>query len=468
MDDDESFLPALPATMPRPLREGIRIKIGGGVMKERVGRREFLKITVSGGTAFLILRDPKSAWSYRANEKLSLAFIGSGGRGAALANEFSKLGENIVALCDVDWERASGTFKRFPKAKRFYDYRKMLDEMNETIDAVVVATPDHTHAVASVAAMKLGKHVYCEKPLTYCIHEARVMREVAKQKRVITQMGNQGMGSSRTRQRIEILRAGAIGNVYEVHLWTDRPIWPQGIDRPKETPPLPRLLDWDYWLGPAPYRPYHPAYHPFRWRGWIDFGTGALGDIGCHAFPVPILGLNLGYPSKVRALSSGHNGETYPRWSIVQYEFPGRDDLPPVRLTWYDGGQKPSSELVKEVLKGQTIPANGSLFIGDKGVMFNGRLMPVEQFKDYEPPKPTLPRAPKDNHYLEWVQACKKGTTTLSNFEFASFVTEVVLLGNIALLLGETIECNPKTGEILRPSGAKSYLSREYRKGWSL
>jgi hypothetical protein len=344
----------------------------------------------------------------------------------------------------------------------------MLDELHGQIDAVVVATPDHTHAVASIAAMKLGKHVYCEKPLTWCIAEARMMREVARRQKVATQMGNQGLASSATRQAIEIIRAGALGAVREVHLWTDRPIWPQGIDRPKETPPVPSELDWDLWLGPAPYRPYHPAYHPFRWRGWIDFGTGALGDIGCHAFPMPFLALNLGYPSWVQAVSSGHNGETYPRWSIVQYEFPARGNLPSVRLTWYDGGQKPSAELLKDWLKGETIPDNGHLIVGDKGVMFNGRLLPADRFKDYQPPAPSLPRAPQDNHRLEWVQACKTGTPTMSNFEFAGLVTEVVLLGNVALLTGEKIEFDPKA---LRAKGcpeADRYLRRTYRKGWSL
>jgi len=253
-------------------------------VSEGMKRRDFVKKVALGGASLFVLKDARAVWSYQANNKLNIAFVGAGGRGAALIDEFAKLGENIVALCDVDWNMAAGSFKKFPNAKRYFDFRKMLDDMHNQIDAVVVATADHTHAVASVAAMKLGKHVYCEKPLTYCVWEARVMREVAKQQKVATQMGNQGMGSSGTRQLIEIIRSGAIGHVREVHLWTDRPIWPQGIDRPKDTPPVPQNLDWDLWLGPAPYRPYHPAYHPFRWRGWIDFGTGALGDIGCHAF----------------------------------------------------------------------------------------------------------------------------------------------------------------------------------------
>ncbi|MGQ9461535.1 MAG: Gfo/Idh/MocA family protein [Candidatus Fervidibacter sp.] len=436
-------------------------------MKDSVDRRRFIKSMALGAGVF-VLKKPESVWSFQANEKLNIAFVGAGGRGTALVDEFAKLGENIAALCDVDWRHAAGSFNKFPNAKRYYDFRKMLDEMANEIDAVVVATPDHTHAVASVAAMKLGKHVYCEKPLTYCIYEARVMREVAREKKVATQMGNQGMASSGTRQLIEIVRSGAIGHVREVHLWTDRPIWPQGIDRPKDTPPIPPHLDWDLWLGPAPWRPYHPTYHPFAWRGWIDFGTGALGDIGCHAFPFPFLALNLSYPTWVQAVSSGHNGETYPRWSIVQYEFPARGDLPPVRLTWYDGGQKPSTDLLKDLLKGETIPDNGHLLIGEKGIIFNGRLLPADKFKDYKPPEPTLPRAPQDNHYLEWVQACKTGSQTMSNFEFSSLVTEVVLLGNVALLTGEKIEPEPETMKAKGCPEAEKFIKREYRKGWSL
>lgn len=437
-------------------------------MERKIGRREFLRTTALGGVGLLVLHNAQSVFGYQANEKLNLAFIGAGGQGGALVNEFGNLGENIVALCDVDEQTAAGSFQKFPRARRYRDFRKMLDEMHRQIDAVVVATPDHTHAVASITAMKLGKHVYCEKPLTYCIYEAQMMRKIAQQAKVATQMGNQGMGSSGTRQAIEILRSGAIGKIREVHLWTDRPIWPQGIDRPADSPPVPPHLDWNLWLGPAPYRPYHPAYHPFRWRGWIDFGTGALGDMGCHIFPISFLGLNLRYPARVQAITSGHNRETYPRWSIIQYEFPARNDLPPVRLTWYDGGQKPSADLLREVLKGETIPGGGSLIIGDKGVMFNDRLLPADRFRDYRPPAPTLPRAPQDNHRLEWVVACKTGSPTMSNFDFASLLTEVILLGNVALLVGETIECDPKTGEIISPSRARRYLRREYRKGWSL
>lgn len=437
-------------------------------MKAQSSRRTFVKQMALGGLGLLILRESKSAWSYQANDKLNIAFVGAGGRGGDLVDEFGKLGENIVALCDVDEQMASGSFKKFPNAKRYHDFRKMLEEMHREIDAVVVSTTDHTHAVASVMAMKLGKHVYCEKPLTYCVYEARVMREVSKQYKVATQMGNQGMGSDWSRQVIEIIQSGAIGKVREVHLWTDRPIWPQGIERPKEEHPVPPHLKWDLWIGPAPYRPYHPAYHPFRWRGWIDFGTGALGDIGCHVFPLPFLALKLKYPTWVQAISPGHNNETFPKWSIVQYDFPARGDLPPVRLTWYDGGQKPSSDLLRDLVKDTPIGGGGSLFIGDKGVMLDGRLLPAENFKDYQPPTPTLPRAPQGNHYLEWVIACKTGQPTMSNFDFAGLVTEVVLLGNVALLTEQKIEFNPVTMTAKGFPEADPLIRREYRQGWSL
>lgn len=308
-------------------------------------RREFLKSATLGSIGLLILRNPKSAWSYQANNKLNMAFVGAGGQGGGLIGIFSGMGENVVALCDVDDQRAADSYKRFPNAKKFKDFRKMLDEMANEIDAVVVATPDHTHAVASVAAMKLGKHVYCEKPLTWCIGEARVMRQVALEKKVVTQMGNQGTGDNNLRRAVQVVWSGVIGQVREVHIWSNRPIWPQGMDRPKETPPVPPHLDWDLWLGPAPYRPYHPDYLPFRWRGWCDFGTGALGDMGCHTMNMPVMALKLheaiaeGKTIVVEAEHSGCNGESYPTWSIVRYYFPERGNLPSVTLTWYDGGK---------------------------------------------------------------------------------------------------------------------------------
>jgi len=445
-------------------------------MAEPMKRREWFKTLALSGLGLLTLRNPKSAWSYQANNKLNMAFVGAGGQGGGLANTFAGLGENIVALCDVDDQRAAETYKRFPNAKRFKDFRKMLDEMANEIDAVVVATPDHTHAVASVAAMKLGKHVYCEKPLTWCIGEARVMRQVAIEKKVVTQMGNQGTGDNRLRQAVEVVWSGAIGKVREVHIWSNRPIWPQGIERPKETPPVPPYLDWDLWLGPAPWRPYHPDYLPFRWRGWCDFGTGALGDMGCHTMNMPVLALKLhqaiaeGKTIVVHAEHSGFNGESYPKWSIVRYFFPERGDLPPVTVTWYDGGQKPPADL----LPGEKLPGSGALLIGDKGMLYapgdyagEWRLLPAEQFKDYQPPEPILPRS--QGHHREFVMACKgENIKPMSNFvDYAVYLTEIVLLGNLAIRFGKVV-WDARRGRVIGNPEAEPFVMRPYRKGWTL
>ena len=306
-------------------------------MNRKPNRRDFLKQTTLAGVGFwvaggvaLAAADKKSP-----NEKLNIAVIGCGGQGGG--NLAAVSGENIVALCDVDEDRAKGPWNSNSKAKKYHDYRKMLDEMHKEIDAVVVSTPDHQHAIISIAAMKLGKHVYCEKPLTHDVYEARLMGETAAKMKVATQMGNQGMGSSQLRRAAELVRGGHIGEVKEVHVWTNRPIWPQGIDRPKDTPAVPKTLDWDCWLGTAPERPYNRAYVPFNWRGWWDFGTGALGDMACHTMNLPFLALKLEAPISVEAESSKFNSETYPTWAKVRYEFPARGDMPPVTLTWYEG-----------------------------------------------------------------------------------------------------------------------------------
>ncbi|MCX7968804.1 MAG: Gfo/Idh/MocA family oxidoreductase [Armatimonadetes bacterium] len=445
-------------------------------------RREFIRSATLGGIGLLILRDPKSAWSYQANNKLNMAFVGAGGQGGGLVGTFSGLGENIAALCDVDDQRAADTYKRFPNAKKFKDFRKMLDEMANEIDVVVVSTPDHTHAAPSVAAMKLGKHVYCEKPLTWCIGEARVMRQVALEKKVITQMGNQGTGDNRLRQAVQVVWSGVIGKVREVHIWSNRPIWPQGMDRPKETPPVPPHLDWDLWLGPAPYRPYHPDYLPFRWRGWCDFGTGALGDMGCHTMNMPVMALKLhetiaeGKTIVVEAEHSGCNGESYPNWSIVRYYFPERGDLPSVTFTWYDGGKKPPADVLPEGLSPEKLPGSGALLIGDKGILYSPgdyasdwRLLPAEQFKDFQPPELTmLPRSP--GHHREFVLACKgENIKPLSNFvDYAVYLTEIVLLGNLAIRLGQKVVWDAKRGRVIGNPDAEPLVMRPYREGWKL
>ena len=436
-------------------------------MSRRITRRTFLKGTAIGGAGFLFLRDSRMAFGYPANEKLNVAGIGAGGKGhSGIAGCNS---ENIVALCDVDWNRAAGAFKDWPNAKRYYDFRKMFDEMGDQIDAVVVSTPDHTHAVAAFMAMKMGKHVYCEKPLTRSIHEARMMRDAARRHKVATQMGNQGTAGSGLREGVEIIRAGALGPVREVHVWSNRPVWPQGLNRPTETPPVPKELAWDLWLGPAPKRPYHPAYLPFNWRGWIDFGAGALGDMGCHTLNLPYMALRLDNPISVEAEVFEMTEETYPKRSVVRWIFPARGDMPPVKLTWYDGGLKPPAD----VLFGRELPGSGCAIIGKKGRLFSPddygsshELLPGENFADFQKPEPTLPRSP--GHHAEWIRACKGGEPAMSNFDYAAGLTEMILLGNLAIVTGEKIFWDVKRMRAINCPKAEEYVTPPYRKGWKL
>jgi predicted dehydrogenase len=386
-------------------------------------------------------------------------------------------GQNIVALCDVDWRHASGIFKKYPNAKQYKDYRKMLEEQKD-IDAVVVATPDHLHAFASIAAIKHGKHVYCEKPLTHSVWEARKLAEAAREAKVATQMGNQGQASEETRRLCELVDAGVIGPVREAHIWTDRPsnglfneYWPQGVERPKDTPAVPDTLDWDLWLGPAPARPYHPIYHPFRWRGWWDFGTGALGDIGCHAFDPVFRALKLGAPLDVQGSSTRVNKETYPLGSMVTYHFPGRGGMPPVKLTWYDGGLRPPRP--EELEEDQLMGDNGRLLVGDYGKILGNRIIPESKRRDSAEVPKTLPRS--IGHYKEWIEACKGGKPGGSNFDWAGPLAETVLLGNIALrtqmrqeLTRKKLLWDAASLKFTNSDEANQFVRREYREGWSL
>jgi len=434
-------------------------------MNDRMNRREFLKNATVAGAAFWA--SSRTVWPgmKSPNGKLNIAGIGVGGRGAddidGVANE------NIVALCDVDEERAARTFKRFPNAKKYRDFRKMLQELKE-INAVVIGTPDHTHACAAVMAMRLGKHVYCEKPLTHSVYEARLMSKTAAACKVATQMGIQGHSFDGHRRAVELLQAGVIGPVRDVHVWSDRPIWPQGIDRPTDTPSVPPHLDWDLWLGPAPWRPYHPCYLPFNWRGWWDFGTGALGDMGCHNMDVVFWGLKLAAPTSAEAEVSDVHVETAPNWSIVRWEFPARGDAPPVKLTWYDGGKKPPEELA-----GQSLPTNGALLIGEKGKMLapdwhagDFKLLPESEFKGFVGPKQQMPRSP--GHHQEWIVACKGGPPAMADFSYSGPVTEAVLLGNVAIRAGEKVEWDSANLKVTNCPKANDFIRREYRRGWEL
>ncbi len=456
------------------------MKIHARQTKQGLTRRNFLSGAFTATAAVAILPPHVLGASRQVppSEKLNLAVIGAGGRGADNIAELKS--ENIVALCDADWGRAAKTFEQLPKAARYRDFREML-EKEKGIDAVVVATPDHTHAVASMAAIKLGKHVYCEKPLTRTVYEARALARAAREARVATQMGNQGMAFEGNRLINEWLWDGAIGPVREVHVWSDRPThrgkmplwWAQGIERPKDTPPVPNTLDWDLWLGPAAWRPYHPAYVPFRWRGWWDFGSGGLGDMGIHNLAPVFSALKLGAPETVQASSTPVFKETVPLAAMVHYHFPARGDMPPVELHWYDGGLLPERPAELEENR-QLDPEDGIIFIGEKGKMLvtgwggeHPRLLPESRDKEYKRPPKTLPRS--IGHYKEWVEACKHGTPTRSNFDFAGPLTEAVLLGSVCIRNGgDMLAWDSENLKITNDPDANQYLHYEYRKGWSL
>ncbi len=452
-----------------------------------ITRRDFIRGTAAAA-AFTII--PRSVLGGPGNtapsDKLNIAGVGIGGMGKE--NIKACESENIVALCDVDWNYAADVFKQYPNAKKYKDFRKMLDEQKD-IDAVVVATPDHAHAVVAMAAMQRGKHVYVQKPLTRTVYEARMLTEAARKNKVATQMGNQGHSGEGIRLICEWIWNGAIGNVREVHCWTDRPVWPQGIDRPKDTPPVPETLDWDQWIGPAPYRPYNPAYHPFNWRAWLDFGAGALGDMGCHVMDPPFWALKLKYPVSVEASHSYDvremwkrvdNTESYPRASIVHYQFPAREGMPPVKLHWYDGGILP--EQPENLEPGRNISklgsdGSGTLFMGDKGVLVCGcyggspRLIPESKMKEFEQPSKTLPRIDggEDGHERDWIRACKGGKPASSNFDYSGPLTETVVMGNLAMLNpGKKLIWDGEKMKVTNDEQANTYVNVPYRDGWSL
>ena len=443
-----------------------------------LNRRQFIRQSAATlGWASLPLTGLRAA---SPNNRLNIAAIGVGGMGAGNIQKCS--GENIVALCDVDFKRGGDTFRKFPKARRFRDFRVMFDKMEKEIDAVIIATPDHTHAVATMEAMRRGKHVYTQKPLTHSIWEARQLTEAARRHGVATQMGNQGHSSEGARQTVEWIQAGVIGEVREVHCWSDRPLrgarfekrlyWPQGVaERPRDKPPVPETLDWDLWLGPAPYRDYHPEYVPFDWRGWWDFGTGALGDMGCHIIDHPYWALKLGDPESVEASSTHVHDETAPLASLVTYHFPARDELPPVRMIWYDGGIKPPRP--EELRSDETWPVDGVLYVGDRGKIMHtshgGKptLLPLSRMKGFERPDESLPRV-KGSHEQNWIDACKGGAPACSHFEYSGPLTEAVLLGNLAIRTEGQLLWDGPNMRVTNNEAANQFVRRQYRAGWTL
>jgi hypothetical protein len=461
-----------------------------------MNRRQFLVSTALGGVGTLILTDGRSARGYRANEKLGIALIGVGGRGSWFAQTIPSLGENVVAMCDVNERRAAGSFKRLPNVKKYHDFRKMLREMEKQIDAVIVATPDHTHAVASMMAMTMGKHVYCEKPLTHDVYESRLLRETAAKRNVATQMGNQGTASEAFRRCVELVQGGVLGEIREVHAWNTGG-GPGHRKRPTGTHTVPEYLQWDLWLGPAPYRPFHPDW--LAWHGWREFGTGVLGNWACHTMNLAFKALkmdSLWYagPSagskaliRLQADVSEIDRNSFPRLEVVRYDVPARGELPPVKLNWYNGGgnlleEKGIRGQIRELL-GRPLDWSseddpiwkdwaGILLVGKNGKLYSNAhnteftLLPEDKFKGLEGPPRSLPRS--RGHEREWLDACKGGPPAMSNFNYAGPLTEFVLLANVATQFDHEIEFDPIAMKIVNSEEADKALRREYREGWSL
>ncbi len=442
-------------------------------MSSSIPRRTFVGDLAAAGAFFHIVpRRVLGGARYRApSDTLNVACIGIGGMGASDVRGMS--GENIYALCDVDDQRGARSYEAHPGAKRFKDFRVMLEQEGANIDAVTVSTPDHTHTIAAMMALKMGKHVYCQKPLTRTIWEARQLEGAARAAGVATQMGNQGHSWEGTRQIREWVEAGWIGTVREVQYWTNRPIWPQAINRPLEAYHVPDHLDWDLWLGPAPKRPYHPAYAPFNWRGWWDYGTGALGDIACHAMDAAFWALNLGYPTRIAAESTALFEETAPAASRITYDFPARGNRGPILVVWRDGNLRPPRP--RDLADDSPWPwdDSGQLWVGDEGSLRAGiygenpRLVDEQRHRQLMADLPPEKYPRTEGVYEEWIAACKTGGKAGSDFVAHSGpLTEMVLLGNLAVRSAKTIEIDPQTGEVTNTAIPEEYIKPVYREGW--
>ncbi len=437
-----------------------------------MNRRGFLQAVAGTTFAFHVVpRHVLGRGFTPPSEKLNIAGIGIGGQGGGVLRDMAA--ENIVALCDVDSDKAAGTFRAFPKAEQFRDYRVLLDRRKD-IDAVMIATPDHMHAPITIAALRAGKHVYVEKPMAHSIEEARVMTRVARETGLVTQMGNNGHASEGLRLTREWLQAGAIGPVREIHCWSDRPgkWWVQNLDRPNETTTVPASLDWDLWIGAAPMRPYSRLYHPFAWRGWFDFGTGALGDMAIHNMDPAFYALDLGAPTAVEAKTSPLKAESYPLWTVLRYEFAAKGGRPAVTLTWYDGGKMPPRP--HDLPEGESLADNGIYFVGDKGTLVGGGwsgppiLYPETRRKGFPVPNPTIPRS--IGHRPEWIKACKdqKPEDAKAGFAYSGPFTEALLVGNLSLRLRKRIEWDASNMKAANAPEAGELIHKRYRKGFGI
>jgi predicted dehydrogenase len=407
-------------------------------MKRGSNRRSFVKTTAALGVGYWALGGIEPRRSLSANEQINFASIGVGGKGQSDSSDAGSKG-NMVAICDIDENTLNSAAARWPNAKKFYDFRKMLEECEKEIDAVTVSTPDHCHAVAAAMAMRMGKHCFTQKPLTKTIEEARVLGDLAREKKLATQMGNQGTASNSLREAAAIVKSGALGTIKEVHVWTNRPVWPQAKGLKIKEEEAPSSVHWAEWIGPAKSRAFSKEIHPFKWRGFWDFGTGALGDMACHTLNMPFMALNLRDPETVQATTDGHDKVFYPKWSIITYQYPELNGRAAVKMMWYDGGKLPEKSLFAD---GEKIESSGVLIVGDKGKMYCPGDYCEKGSKLYgvDKPKVEYPRSP--GHFEEWVRAIKGGEEAMSNFpNYAGPLTETVLLGNLA------VWCAPEAGE---------------------
>ena len=447
------------------------------------------KIAAAGLSALIVPRHVLGGQGHQApSDTLRIAGVGVGGMGRRYIQGCA--GERIIALCDVDHSFAAPVFRKYAEARVYRDFRQMFDKEEKNIDAVIVATPDHNHAIITMGALRLRKHVYCAKPLTHSIFEARQISAAAGEAKVATQMSVQSCASDGACSTAELLLSGVIGPVREVHVWTEHPLYPAGLTRPNDTPAEPYGLDWDLWIGPAPHRPYHPAYHPWIWRSWWDFGSGTVGDMACHAMHVFYNALQLGAPARVYASRTTMRGgyfhmhpdgsedlppliqtpETESYSSVISWEFPARQSQPPLAMHWYDGGIRPHRPI--ELDSRTAMPSSGLLFVGEKGKMMTGysggkaMLLPEAKFRDFQAPPKTLTRT--IGHYKEWVQACKGGKPASCNFDFASRMTEIAQLGTIAARAARLLEWDAERMTITNDPEANGWVNPPYRTGWSL
>lgn len=459
-------------------------------MSCRANRREFFKHVTLPAAGWLILGSGRSVRSYQANEKLNVAVVGIGKRGSWHASIAPRVGQNLVALCDANHENAAEVFKKHPDVPKYRDFRKMLDELDGRIDGLVIATPDHTHAVIAARAMQRGKHVYVEKPIAHDVTEARTLRQIATAQKVATQQGNQGMATDSFRRTLELVREGAIGEIREAHVWFvfggSGP-----IQRPTDGPPVPEHLDWDCFLGPAPFRPYHPRYVS-GWGAWREYGTGCLGGGGSHSINMAFMGLNLGAlwdgtaPGTIRCEVEipEPSPESFPRWQISRYDVPARGSLPPARIHWYNA---PQNELKRQGIweklekiagrplewkDGSWTPESGTLLVGSKGVVHTNahnsacHLLPERDFPDSGGPPHSFPHV--EGHQREWVAACKGGPAPLAGFDHSGPAIELMLLGNVASLVNRSVEFDPVACKIVGDDEADRALRPAHREGWAL